>query len=363
MARRIKSPRIRQEGVALLAIIILAGICMLMVSQISYRHQLDKSANARSMVQDQSILLALSAESWARRILRDDAENNQTDSLLDDWAYPIPPLPVEGGLLMGCLVDMQSKFNLNNLQSYDTQSWNESISSLSSSNLDAYLNLLAILEQDSSDVRAAVIVDWTDADSETLLAGSAENQDYMLDIPARLSANRPLTSIEELAALKGYSGFDVLLLYPYATVLPSATGVNVNTASPEVLTALSSVMDRFLVDSILEQRPFESLDEFYTFVADGSGYMTETELKAQLPESMLAVASQYFELLTTVSLLDQELKMRSLIYRNGAEASVFMREFQMVPAVLSERAEGMVSTFDCVLPAANQTESETSGLF
>ena len=363
MLRTNLAPHTKQEGVALLAIIVLAGICMLMVSQIAYRHQLDKSANARSLIQDQSTLLALSAESWARRILRDDAEDNQMDSLLDDWAYPIPPLPVEGGLLMGCLVDMQSKFNLNNLQSYNTESWNEDLASLNSSDLDAYLNLLAILEQDSNDYRAAAIVDWIDVDSETLIAGSAENQDYMLDTPSRLSANRPLANIEELAALRGYSGFDVLLLYPYVTALPSGTGVNINTASEELLTALSSVMDRFLVESIIEQRPFESLDDFYSFVADGSGYLTETELKEQLPESMLSVTSQYFELLATVSLLDQELKMRSLIYRNGAEASVFMREFQMVPAVLSERAEGMVSTFDCVVPQVDQAEVETNGLF
>ena len=71
---------------------------------------------------------------------------------------------------------------------------------------------------------------------------------------------------------------------------------------------------------------------------------------------MISVNSSYFELLATVDLVDQQLKMRSLIQRNGADAVVFMREFQMVPSVLSEPLEGIVSTFDCIEPPIEDTE-------
>lgn len=346
----------KQQGVALFAVLILCTICLLILSQISYRHQLDQSASSRSIIQDRSILLALSAESWARRNLRDDASDNQTDSFEDNWAFPIPPLPVEGGTLRGCLVDMQSKFNLNNLQAFDIDRWNDELASLSSSDLDAYLNLLAILEQDSSEFRAASIVDWTDTNSESLIPGSPESQDYLLQTPARLSADTRLTNIEELAGVIGYSEADVLLLYPYVTALPTNTPININTASPEVLTALSSLMDRFLVESIVEERPFASVNAFYTFLEGALGFLTLNELREQLPQSMISVNSSYFELLATVDLVDQQLKMRSLIQRNGADAVVFMREFQMVPSVLSEPLEGIVSTFDCIEPPIEDTE-------
>ena len=352
----------KQSGIALLAVLILTTICLLLISQISYRHQLDQSASSRSMIQDQSILLALSAESWARRMLQDDATDNQTDSFEDNWAFPIPPLPVEGGTLAGCLVDMQSKFNLNNLQSYDTEAWNDALASLFSSEPDVYLNLLAILEQDSSELRAAAIVDWTDANPESLVPGSPESQDYLLQTPARLSADRRLTNIEELAGVIGYSEADVLLLYPYVTALPTDTAVNINTASPELLTALSSVMDRFLVESIIEERPFESVNAFYVFLEEALGFLSLNELQQQLPQSMLSINSSYFELLATIDLVDQQLKMRSLIQRNGSEATVFMREFQMVPAVLSEPIEGMVSTFDCIVPPVTDTEQDLDTL-
>ena len=125
----------RQNGFALLAVLILAGLCLLMISQISYRHQLEKSATTRSLLQDQTILLALSAESWARRLLLDDAADNQVDSLKDSWAQPLPVLPVEGGYLSGCIRDLQGRFNLNNLQRYTTDSWNDDLASLFSSDL------------------------------------------------------------------------------------------------------------------------------------------------------------------------------------------------------------------------------------
>lgn len=335
----------RQDGFALLAILILSGLCLLMISQITYRHQLEKSANIRSLVQDQTILLALSAESWARKLLADDADDNQSDSLDDTWAQPLPILPVEGGYLSGCIRDLQGRFNLNNLQQYNTDSWNDELASLFSSDLDAYLSLLAILELDSNELRAAVIVDWTDADSEVLISGSIE--DYTLETPSRLSANRQLVSIDELAGLAGYSSNDVLYLYPYVTVLPGTTPVNVNTASAELLSALSPVMDSFLVEELLLERPFEELDDFYTFVAQSTGYMSATELRQQLPASMIDISSEYFELLTTVNLVEQQIKMRSLIQRNGGNANVYSREFQSVPVILSDRNEEIVSTFDC----------------
>lgn len=345
--QRIQTQGSRQKGFALLAVLVLAGLCMMLVTQITYRHQLEKSASSRSLIQDQTLLLALSAESWARRLLSDDAEDNQTDSLEDTWAQPLPVLPVEGGLLRGCIRDLQGRFNLNNLQNYTTESWNDELASLFSSDLDAYLNLLAILELDSSELRAAVITDWTDADTELLIGGSAEDAEYSLQTPSRLSANRSMISIEELAALPGYSDLDVLRLYPFVSTLPGRTPVNVNTASSELLSALSSVMDIFLVEEVLLERPFNSVDDFYSLVAQSTGYMSVAELRQQLPENMISVSSEYFELLTTVNLVDQEIRMRSLIHRNGRSASVYSRDFQAVPVMISAADQGIVSTFDC----------------
>jgi general secretion pathway protein K len=214
---------------------------------------------------------------------------------------------------------------------------------------------MAILEMDSNELRAAVIVDWTDADSEVLISGSME--DYSLETPSRLSADRQLVSIDELAGISGYSSTDVLHLYPYVATLPGRTPVNINTASAELLGALSSVMDSFLVEEILLQRPFDDLDDFYAFVAESTGYMSAAELRQQLPANMITTSSDFFELLTTVNLVDQQIKMRSLMQRNGGSANVYSREFQSVPVVLSDRDQGIVSTFDCYQQNLEEDES------
>jgi len=117
------------------------------------------------------------------------------------------------------------------------------------------------------------------------------------------------------------------------------------------------VMDSFLVEEIVLERPFETLDDFYTFVAQSTGYMSVTELKDQLPENMISLSSDYFELLTTVNLVDQQIKMRSLMQRSGGDASVYLREFQAVPVVLSDRDQGIVSTFDCYQQTTDEDES------
>ena len=341
----------RSKGVALLMVRGLTLVISLFLVSISYRHQLDVSRDSSALRRDQVILLALSAESWARQILRDDLSANSTDSWNDDWAQPIPLLPVEGGTLSGCLRDMQGRFNLNNLQNYNSELWDADLTSLFSSDLEAFLNLLALLDLDASEVRAALLIDWMDADSDLLIGSSAEDPDYLYQNPQRLAANRLLANIEEITAVEGFSAADLIVLRHFVSALPTSTAVNINSAEPLVLMALSPALDEFIIEAIVENRPFESVAEFYDFVAGMTGYMTIAELQEQLPPSMIAVTSQFFELRARVDLDGESVNLRSLIYRGGGEqADVYSREFQTIPSVLSVPESGIVSSFDCALP-------------
>ncbi len=340
-----------QKGIALMLVLGLLVVIALFMTSISYRHQLAKSRDESALRQDQTLLLALSAESWARQMLRDDAASNRTDSWEDLWAQPIPPLPVEGGTLTGCLRDLQARFNLNSLAGYNAERWEEASVSLYASELDTFLNLLALLELDSSELRAALLVDWMDADQELLVGGSAEDPDYLFEEPQRLAANQPLVAVEELAAVRGFDEGDVFRLRPYVTALPAGNGININTAAPELLMALSPNLDPFLVESVLAERPFDNLDSFYQFVAEGTGFLSEAEFREQLPQELVSVSSQYFELLARVDLGGQSVNMRSLIYRaGGQQTDVFLREFQVRPSVNSSDEQVIVSSFDCSLP-------------
>lgn len=323
----------------------------LFMTSISYRHQLAKSRDEASLRQDQTLLLALSAESWARQMLRDDAANNRTDSWDDLWAQQIPPLPVEGGILTGCLRDLQGRFNLNNLASYGPERWEEASASLYANELHTFLNLLALLELDSSELRAALLIDWMDTDQDLLIGGSAEDPDYLLENPQRLAGNQPLVALEELAAVRSFSEMDLFRLRPYVSALPGTQPININTAAPQLLMALSPNLDAFLLESVLAERPFENLDSFYRFAAEATGYLTEAELREHLPANLITTSSAYFELLARVDLDGQSINMRSLIYRGGGQqADVFLRDFQVRPRVNSADEQVIVSSFDCSLP-------------
>ncbi|MEQ9208915.1 MAG: type II secretion system minor pseudopilin GspK [Pseudomonadales bacterium] len=321
-----------QKGVALFVTLVMVTVMLLILATISYRHQLDFRRSSQVLITDQVVLLALSGESWIKKLLADD--DNDFDSLEDDWAQSIPALPVEGGWLTGCVMDLQGRFNLNNLGAYQQESFQNDLTSLNSSVADTYLNLLAILELDAFDERAAVIVDWIDADDELVYIGSAEDQDYSIGRTPRMAANAPIVSVSELVTIKGYSAADLSMLRPYITALPNRTEVNVNTASPTVLLALLPGLDQYIVDAIVENRPFEDQDFFYELVSDQTGSMTVEETRQQLPQGLIGVTTDYFELNARVSLAGMDMGLTSILYRRpDGEVMTLQRTFEYLPRI------------------------------
>ena len=69
----------QQQGVALLAAIILMLAITLIMTNIFYRHQIDVSQATASLHTDQALLIALSGEGWARELLEEDSRNPQTN--------------------------------------------------------------------------------------------------------------------------------------------------------------------------------------------------------------------------------------------------------------------------------------------
>lgn len=307
---------------------------------LTYRHELDKVRNVRAMNSEQAILLVLSAESWARSILRDDVQNNDFDSFEDDWAQVIPVLPVEGGTMTGCITDLQAKFNINNLGGIGQQAYENALTDDIGDNVETYLNLLEFAALDWTPERAAYVVDWIDPDSEMVTPGSAEDAEYSLEDPPRLAANSRLSSLSELVAVYGYSLADVQALDRLATALPADTAVNVNTADAGVLRSLSTLIDDYMVEGIVEQRPFENLDDFYQALEEEINYMSQTEIRSLLPESMITVQSNFFELRAQVQIQGENIALASVFQRSGRnEVRTLARTFQYIPDLILEEDE------------------------
>ena len=179
------------------------------------------------------------AEAWAIVILDKDAKDNPgDDDLTENWAKPLPPLPVEGGQVAGRIFDAQAKFNLNNLVQNNAPN---------PANVGVFRHMLESLSIDPNLTDA--VLDWIDSDSTARPYG-AEDIDYLqMKVPYR-AANQPFTSVDELRLVRGFTPEIVEKLRPFITVLPQPTAINVNTADAQMLAVLfnlqASVMSQIL---------------------------------------------------------------------------------------------------------------------
>ncbi|MBT8123089.1 MAG: general secretion pathway protein GspK, partial [Gammaproteobacteria bacterium] len=107
-------------------------------------------------------------------------------------------------------------------------------------------------------------------------------------------------------------------LAPHVTALPSATLINVNTATPEVLLALHVDLDPTDIDTLIamrDEKAFETANEF--LAADALAGLTLVV--------SVGVDSDWFRVLTDVVVGAGRARLNSLLFREGAQLQVVMR--------------------------------------
>jgi len=242
------SPRSRQRGVALITAILITALVSSVALSLAWDNALDMRRTMTLLYRDQAVHVAMGAESWVQSILRDDLRETDTDHLGEIWASDLPPLPVQSeavqGELFGTIEDLQGRFNVNNLIDQ-----NGEIDELA---LEQLRRLLQVLEIDPR--FAGIAADWIDSNLEAGFPDGAEDAIYTGFIPAYRTANVTLSNVSELAALEGMdkATFDTLL--PHIVALPGHTGINVNTATAEVLQSLDENLTASDVEGLISER-------------------------------------------------------------------------------------------------------------
>ena len=246
-------PARTQRGIALVTAMMIVAIAAAIAAQIAFAHQIWFRQMENIADRDATDWLRRGALHWASLALLEDAGQNSIDHLGENWAMALPTLPVEGGAIRVAIEDAQARFNLNSVED--------------PANLKVLQRLLEGLRLDP--LLANAVADWIDPNSDAR-AGGAEDIDYLnLDPPYR-AANRPMASVDELRLVRGFDAQTVRALLPYVTVLPVATNtINVNTASPVVLAALTGI-DLQTAERIVKERvgkPFNNPGEFNSKLA------------------------------------------------------------------------------------------------
>jgi general secretion pathway protein K len=298
------------RGIALMIILLMLAVISPMLVKLA-------AFNSRSVQQttafyhtNTALYYALVAESWAKGILNTDKKESQHDGLEEAWAHP---LEADGGVVTGRLLDLQGRFNLNNLAEKDEETYK------------TFIKLLKNLEFSDTDATQIThaIIDWIDKDAAVTQPGGAEDDYYISQIPPYRSAGQNMVSVTELKRIKGITAEVYQKLEPHVAALPATTKINVNTATEPLLKALFVKDDWGLIDQFISQRQgfgIATLDE----LKDMYNNATNKDLDESITDQ-LVVETGYFqaELLTRFG--DHAVRMTTLLVRSKSSTTTYMR--------------------------------------
>ena len=305
----------KNKGVALITAMLITAITGSLAAGLTWNNSLDIRRTMTLMLHEQGIQVALGAETWVQNILQNDSLSNQTDHLGEIWASELPVLPIDNdsiqGAVSGKIEDLNGKFNVNNLVDANGQ--------VNVDMLEQFERLLQIL---NLDIRfAGLTVDWIDIDQIASLPNGAEDPVYTNFNPPYRTSNRPLVNVTELSSLEGMDKLSFRKLLPHITALPGKTKINVNTATPEVLSSLSNNIDQNTLEGLLLIRKESGISDIT------STFGTLIENKVIFDN--LSQKSEYFQLKAVVQIDNVVVNYFSLMMRlpNGGPVTTILRSF------------------------------------
>jgi general secretion pathway protein K len=295
----------RERGIALITAILVVAIAAIIATSMMSRQNFDTRRTTNIIHRDQAIAYALGAEHWAGVELSKDSKTNNYDHLKENWAYELPPLPIDGGFINGKLQDLQGRFNLNSV--------------LDPLQAERFIRLCQAINVEPDFIPA--LQDWIDSDTE-LRDNGAEDDSYTLMDPPYRTANRFLADTSELLLVKGVSVQDYNNLTFYISALPGNSDINVNTASPLLLQSLTHDVTLPDVERIIGLRTDNPYQDIDFFVED------KAFAGKEISEDYLTVSSQYFLLTADVMLGSAPLTLQSVLHRTmEGKITVIQRRF------------------------------------
>lgn len=307
----------RQQGIALITAMLIAALVTVIAVSMMSRQTLDMRRTGNMLESDQAYMYAVGMEQLAAQVLiKDKKDNGNVDNLNQNWAVPLPPTKVEGGMITGSMEDMQGRFNLNDLVDNSQKADPAQVKMLQS--------ILDQINQKNPDFQISPfvvnrIVDWIDKDLNTSADG-AEDQEYLrADVPYR-TPNQFMASPTELGAIMGLTPKDVAALLPYVSALPDPTTVNVNTASAEVLMSLNKGITPQIASELVAYRkdkPFTNKSDFKTKLKD--------DYKITVDDKLFDIKSDFFLVSVEAAIGRTRLHMYSLLQRKNDKVAVIRR--------------------------------------
>lgn len=258
---------------------------------------------------------AESGLSQVKEVLRQDGlADGAVDHLGDPWAMEIPALeipayleesPAQNRSLHMVVEDSARYLNINALVRAD-------------GSVDAVLREVMerrLRENGLAESLVESLIDWLDADDIPTGLGGAERDWYQAEGRVYRPENGPMQSLDTLVLLRGWENVPLPLLRPIVRAVDPRcgfSGINVNTASPEVLRLLEAGV---LVEPLLELRQEKPITDVAQLVAAGV-------VINQTISPLLRVKSDCFEVQIRAQVGHVRGLLQAWLYRVGGKVNV-----------------------------------------
>lgn len=301
---------------ALVTALLIVALATIIATGMAQRMQLDIRRTGNLLSTERGYQYARGLELWAIAALELDAEESLgRDSRTEPWASDLPVVPLDEGQLSGRLIDLDGRFNLNNLVVGGIRKTDQ---------IAAFERLLTAVELDPALARRCV--DWIDPDT-TAERDGAEDDRYSRRQPPYRAANAPFVALSELRLIDGVSPEVFDRLAPHVTVLPPSpqvTAINLNSATVPVLMSLHTSIGRVLAEAIHQdgQADFDSMSAFWEF-PEMRPY--ERGLRYLQSTGLVGLNSRYFLARGVIEIDQRTRRFQSLIEERDGRFFVLWR--------------------------------------
>lgn len=290
------SARGHSRGAAVIIAMLVAALAATVAMAIAAEQQrwFAGVAARRDQVQAQS--LAQAGVQWTRAILREDQVQGgaEVDYVGEPWSFPLPPTPLENGVIEGRIVDAQGLLNVNGVLLPGTQ---------------GDVTRAALARLFSARGVPASEVDALAAYASDGAGARGDDAWYARQPTPYLRAAAQLTRPAELGAVRGFDDAALARVLPFVSALPPDATLNVNTAPAEVLAAVLGLDDTRLAALVAARtrQPFTTVADFRNRLPQG----------VTLPdERAFSVRSDWFLVTVRARQGDIVAQARALLHRN-----------------------------------------------
>lgn len=226
-----------QRGATLVLALVVVMVVVALATRISRDYFVLQRTLENQAAQQQARAWLRGAETVAQSALLEDLQNGSaTDSALEMWAQRLE-LPLPDGVLHACLLDLQSRLNLNDLAAPQSEGL--------SAAQKRFIRLLQVLPLETppdaltAATLANAVFDWVDVDDQQRGNGGAEAQAYVAAGHDWRPANQPFAEVGELALVLGITPELYAALTPFVSVWGNGA-LNLNTLDSTLLWSAQS---------------------------------------------------------------------------------------------------------------------------